>query len=132
MLDVLLRPHHMELLSLRYVVGDDALHGFSADVACCQDGRLKSIFHLLQMGIVGLHHVVDERSGHFDGGWFAARRGDRESGRRRSLNGCTVRFGPKSSVSITDTRVSSSIDLGGLGWEKLIQSNLQLGRDGCS
>ena len=41
-------------------------------------------------------------------------------------------FGPKSSVSITDTQLFPCIDLGGLGWEKLIQSNLQLGHDGCS
>ena len=80
MLDVLLRSHHMELLSLRYVVGDDALHGFSADMARCQNGRLKSIFHTLQIDIVGRDYVVDE--GHLDGGWFAARRDDRKSCRR--------------------------------------------------
>ena len=80
MLNVLLRPHHMELLGLRYVVSDDVLHGFSADVACCQNGRLKSIFHFLQMDIAGRYDGVDE--GHLDGGWFAARRDDRESDRR--------------------------------------------------
>ena len=82
MLDVLLRSHHMELLSLRYVVGDDALHGFRADVACGEYGGLKRIFHFGQMGIARLHNGVDERSRHLDGGWFAARRGARESGRR--------------------------------------------------
>ena len=80
MLNVLPRSHDMELLSLRYVVGDDVLHGFSADMACCQNGRLKSILHSLQIGVAGLDNGVDER--HLDGGWFAARRGDRESGRR--------------------------------------------------
>ena len=81
MLNVLLRPHHMELLGLRDIVGDDVLHGFSADMACCQNGRLKSIFHFLQMDIVGLHNVVDEGT-HLDGGWRTARGSDRESCRR--------------------------------------------------
>ena len=80
MLNVLLRPHHMELLRLRNVVGDDVLYGIGADVTRGQNGRLKSIFHTLQIDIVGRDYVVDE--GHLDGGWFAARRGDRESGRR--------------------------------------------------
>ena len=73
MLDVLLRSHHMELLSLRYVVGDDGFHGFRADVACCEYGGLKGILHFDQMGITGLHDVVDERDGHLDGGWVTAR-----------------------------------------------------------
>ena len=80
MLNVLLRPHHMELLRLYDVVSDDLLHGVGADVARCQDSRLKSILHSLQIGVAGLDNGVDER--HLDGGWFAARRGDRESGRR--------------------------------------------------
>ena len=82
MLDVLLRSHHVELLSLRYVVGNDVLHCFRADMACCEYGGLKRIFHFGQMGIARLHNGVDERSRHLDGGWFAAGRGDRESGRR--------------------------------------------------
>ena len=71
----------MELVSLRDVVGNDVLHGCLADVACGQNSRLKSILHLLQVDVSGLDDVVDERS-HLDGGCVAARRGDRESGRR--------------------------------------------------
>ena len=81
MLNVLLRPHHMELLRLDDVVSDDLLHGVGADVARCQDSRLKSILHLLQIDIAWLYDVVDEGT-HLDGGWRTARGSDRESGRR--------------------------------------------------